>query len=314
MWPLFVVRCTIMDLTISTVRWRTATVVAGLLLACALGMMTGGVLAQANVPHEPNDNRSGATPIDDGQVNGTLSSGNDTDWYSFEATEGEVATFVVTKPISNSTGLYVQTYPPDSDVSLDYFIQSEYDRRDQNSFFPEQSGTYYIKVTAMYEGTNESIPYTVRLPDVPFWPSASKTASGVPHETEPNDHGLTATLIESTQIAGEISVNGDSDWYGINATEGERLSLSLVKPANKSELGIELYAPNGTEVANDTAYEGTKKASPQTQSHSRPPCAERNGDSHGYHIQRSIERSRSGHCKSIEQIRRRSRRSEGVQF
>lgn len=82
---------------------RSAIALAALIVLSVLTVVPMGVVAQNADPNEPNDNRSDATPIEGGQINGTLSNGNDSDWYSFQANEGETVTLLFTKPVNDET-------------------------------------------------------------------------------------------------------------------------------------------------------------------------------------------------------------------
>ena len=239
---------------------RSAIALAALIVLSALTVVPMGVVAQNADPNEPNDNRSDATPIEGGQINGTLSNGNDSDWYSFQANEGETVTLLFTKPVNDETGIFAKLYQPDSeDYDLATLPVGE-DTRSQITFVPARTGTHYIKVDAKYGGADEPASYSISLPDAGLLQDASTSSSGVPQETEPNDDGSAGTLIEDTQIKGEIAARGDADWYVINATADENVSVQLTKPAPKSVLRMELLAPNGTELVNDTVFEGDDTA------------------------------------------------------
>lgn len=87
-------------------------------------------------------------------------------------------------------------------------------------------------------------------------------------ESEPNDARAAATPLEDS-ISGEIVVSGGTDWYSSEFTKGETVSFVLTKPARKSGLNITLYAPNGSKITRDSAYDGVGRAKvmmPATQS------------------------------------------------
>lgn len=244
-----------------TVKHGVVAVIAGLLVVSALGMVSMSVLAQAQEANEPNNTRETATPIEDGEISGTVSSGNDSDWYSFQATEGETISILITKPVE-SADLLIYFYAPDVEDLLFYKTVKEGDTRAQIVFTAQRSGTHYIEVMPQTSGTlsEGGDSYTIHLLDNASQSSPQTPSAGPQQEIEPNDAYETATAIQDTNISGEISVKGDSDWYSIQATEGENVSFALRKPVDKPVLAMALYAPNGSQIANDTAFEGVGKA------------------------------------------------------
>jgi hypothetical protein len=78
-------------------------------------------------------------------------------------------------------------------------------------------------------------------------------------ESEPNDARLAATSIEKS-INGELSVKGGIDWYSAEFTKGKTVSFVLTKPASESGLNVTLYAPNGSKIIRDSAFDGVGRA------------------------------------------------------
>lgn len=78
-------------------------------------------------------------------------------------------------------------------------------------------------------------------------------------EDEPNDAQEAATTIEGTSISGEITQQGDSDWFATEFNAGETASFAVTKSIRKDGLQIRLYAPNGTEINKTTGYHGVGK-------------------------------------------------------
>lgn len=79
-------------------------------------------------------------------------------------------------------------------------------------------------------------------------------------EDEPNDTQEAATTVAETSISGEITQQGDTDWFATEFNAGETVSFAVTKSQREPGLKMTLHAPNGSEIANDTANDGVGKA------------------------------------------------------
>ena len=246
-----------------------AIVFASLFVLSVLAIVPADVIAQNAGPNEPNDNRSSAARLGGEKLSGVANytgpnvSKSDHDWYSVDAQKGETVTLLIRKPAMEETGLRISVFPPDSEsYEFDYIIAEDGDTREQYTFTAPVSGKYYLRIDKN-TGADVAAPYTVSLKNQTGRTnvsSAFNATSGTQQETEPNDDYFAASPIQGTQVRGETMVKGDSDWYSLNATEGENVSFQFIKPADASVVTMELWAPNGTEITNATAFEGVSTA------------------------------------------------------
>lgn len=75
-------------------------------------------------------------------------------------------------------------------------------------------------------------------------------------EDEPNDAQEAGTEIENTSVNGEISQQGDTDWYSKEFTTGETVSFAVTKSLREDGLQMTVYAPNGSELNETMGYHG----------------------------------------------------------
>lgn len=204
-----------------------------------------GAVAQSG-ESEPNDARLAATPLQ-GSINGEIVVEGGVDWYSVQATEGEVVSFLVTKSV-NDPSLVISLYGPEGDkLSVDY--ESQNDSRNQVATTAEQTGRYYVKIQAG-NNSNTNIPYTVS-----GFSHAPGTETPAYQEGEPNDARAAATSLGDTYSKSKYDSSGDVDWYSARFTKGETVSFVLSKkPTDTIDLQMEIYSPNGTELQFTQAY------------------------------------------------------------
>lgn len=246
--------------------------IVGLITLSVLGLVPTAALGQNVGPNEPNDNRSSATPIEDRKVEGVVnstsanSSVSDTDWYSIVADKGETITFLLSKKARDETGLRISVFPPDSDqYEYDLTVWEDGDTREQYTFTAPVKGKYYLRLDKNVPGADVAVPYSVQIKNTTGRTNISSAVNnGVQQETEPNDDSYAASPLRESNISGTITQKGESDWYSLNATEGENISFTFAKPANSSIMTMALYAPNRSELANTSAFEGASTASIST--------------------------------------------------
>lgn len=267
----------------STAKRTIVFFVASLLVVSALGTVPMSVLAQADQPNEPNDIREvvspiesaqvnnsirkNATPIEDGQITGKINSTDDVDWYSFQASVGETS-ILFTKPV-NAPRLRFVLYASDHSLTPNNVILSEdpamSDTRTQAVFTATATDTYYIKIQldkprrTRLKSMNGS--YTLYIFDESTQSSLPMTPTDPQQDREPNDIPPAGTSLDGTQVTGKIAVRGGTDWYTIQATAGETISVVLSKPAAAAETHIKLYEPvSGSLVDKDIVLVGYRKA------------------------------------------------------
>jgi PGF-CTERM protein len=211
-----------------------------------------GAVAQSGGESEPNDARAAATPIED-SVSGEIVVKGGVDWYSVQATEGEVVSFLVTKSDSEPQ-LEVFLYGPEgNELSVDYEAQN--DSRNQVATIAEQTGKYYVKIKAA-NNSKTKIPYTVS-----GFSHAAGTEASAYQEGEPNDARAAATSLGDTYSKSRYDSSGDTDWYAARFTKGETVSFILSdKSTDTVSLQMEIYSPNGTELQFTQVYGDDSRA------------------------------------------------------
>ncbi len=164
-----------------------------------------GVLAQDEETNEPNDSPGEATPITGTSIEGGLYESGGEDWYSFQATEGETASVLLNKS-DNVDTLDFEIYGPDGSRITDS-LSHEGDTREQLTFTPDQTDTYYVQISHM---SNPELPmlYTLRLS------GHTPTKTSTPTETNAEP----VTLTESP--------NNNSSTTTDSSTEKETTSTS----------------------------------------------------------------------------------------
>ncbi|MEA5389224.1 hypothetical protein VB773_20145 [Haloarculaceae archaeon H-GB2-1] len=173
---------------------------------------------------------------EDGDFHGKLTENDSTHWYCFETTReqairlvGYVAPgrLIVLNP-SNETLL---DQPRGGHEPL------------ASGVIADETGTYYV---GLQRGTGAS--------DVWYDTQYLYTLSTA--EQDPageNDRLDSALSLRSGQTIHDTRAEGDSDWFAVSADAGDIINASLRVPFGDSgtygnNIGIELYAPNGTRI------------------------------------------------------------------
>jgi PGF-CTERM protein len=145
---------------------------------------------------EPNNARAKADVIRGTQISGEISSSNDADWYSFQATKGKNVSILITKP-GKSADLLLRFYAPDMDEFLFYEDIGYEDTRHLVVLPIKRTGTHHIKVVAQTSGqlSKSGDKYTIRL---------SGQAPSL--QTSPSTTTPTATSIQPTTQTTTINV------------------------------------------------------------------------------------------------------------
>ena len=108
---------------------------------------------------EPNDAQGAATVIEGAKIKGEIGSSGDTDWYAFEAEEGEDVSILATGDSPDAT-VFFSLVGPNGDTLADTDLGYD-DSRGQIATTAPESGTYYIEVSTVSD--IEGIPYTITI-------------------------------------------------------------------------------------------------------------------------------------------------------
>ena len=184
---------------------------------------------------EPNDSMANATPIEYGEeINGTLSSPDDVDYYAVNATAGDgllVTSTIRLEDIYGDKLLKVDVLTPSGEVSTEFgtdqgpqnlagatgFTVSTDDTA-RTADVMETNGTYYVRVQESDRAmTNESDTYeynlTVNREELDAY--------------DPNENGTTATRIELGETLDAVFAGYDSDVFAVNLTAGRTYTLDI---------------------------------------------------------------------------------------
>lgn len=123
-----------------------------------LATSSADIQNQVSTEKEPNDSFDQATTIHPGiETLGSLSSGQDTDYYVFSVTEAsKVKLSSNNLPKKYDITIYDQDKNQIATVSRYGFLESS------SSFLTPSQGKYYIKISTDYTDKNDS-PYTITL-------------------------------------------------------------------------------------------------------------------------------------------------------
>jgi hypothetical protein len=212
----------------------------------ALGVDTTAALPNDGYgEHENNDTPTAANPLPAFPLVGFKGSlgeggydGDTTDYFSFPAAEGDVVTLEL-------------DYPADANYTLTLYKPggtSVLARDDQGSpgsrhiVIGLKAGTYVLKVAAVTGAGDYSI-------------NASLASHGYT-ETEDNDSTAQAGALPGAGIAGSVgasSYDGDtSDYFAIQAQEGNVVTLTLTYPAADGNLSLTLLNGGGAQLYKDS--------------------------------------------------------------
>ena len=249
-----------------TTNLSTRVLAAFVALVVILSIVTGVGVAQSNASDgdgdedaEPNDSMANATRITYGQeINASLSSPNDTDYYAVDAVAGEaiVAHFAQERRL-DGRAMRVDLLTPTGEVvtELDNDLMGgpenelRYDDTGYTGNVMESNGTHYVRVTSQTsvdDPATDANPYNLTV---------NRTAVD---EYEPNENGSTATPVTAGETLTATFAGYDSDVYALNVTAGESYTVSIAHP---NDLGSDfatkvlyVYA-NRSQVADDPAWQ-----------------------------------------------------------
>lgn len=169
---------------------------------------------------EPNEKRADAIAIKGERASGAIKTVNDTDWYSFQATEGENVSILFNKP-SDDGDLIFRFYAPDTDDEMFYEKFESGDTRHQVVIPTERTGTQYISVSSQDGGVSKSGDnYSMRLsgqaPPLQGTPSTDSTGSTTSTQTT---DGSTADTEADASPQAESSANSSTTSSGTPVEE-----------------------------------------------------------------------------------------------
>ncbi len=165
-------------------------------------------------------------------TSGSITSVGQTNFYSFNASAGDVANFALVR-ISGGQWPVLQLFSPDgqilfSDASAWYYAYVE-------RFTLTNGGTYTLLVRD--DGIIETFNYTLCVVKIP--------GPNYPEPGEGNDR-----LLIGERRAAQI-VAGDLDAYSFLAVAGDSVTLQVTRMSGSGvNLVLQLYAPNGTLLTN----------------------------------------------------------------
>jgi PGF-CTERM protein len=204
-------------------------IVIGLFVVSMLGTVPMSALAQAQ-ENEPNDAQGAATPIEGTEISGEIGVSGDVDWYQFEVEKGETISVLFTGD-SPDTTLFFDLVGPEGDTLASTNI-GRGDTRGQVATTAQQSGTYYIEVSAGSDITG--LPYTITLssaggasedtttPTATTTPTVTPTSTPIASPTATPTPTQTSTKTQTvTQTQTATSNNAtDGTATGTNASGG----------------------------------------------------------------------------------------------
>jgi subtilisin family serine protease len=170
-------------------------------------------------------------------MNGQLSTSNDVDWYSFNATGSGLVSVVFDAPTDDSYSTYftVGLYNSSGGLLRTYGIG----RDSTLNLGPiSVAGTYYVRVDDGYYSSNGQYAATVNF-------TAGSVAN---YESETNDTLATADAVTlGSAMNGQLSTPNDVDWYKLAVAAPGIVTVSLDVPTSSSYeyFGLSFYNSTG---------------------------------------------------------------------
>ena len=255
------------------------TVSALVALAVVVGAVTVGGVAQTDSTDshasagdaEPNDTMANATPIDYGEeINATLSSGDDVDYYAVNATAGDglvprlhlqnafdgsaiavdvvapsgaVGTEATNDQLGGPKNVAGEARPPaakDTAYAADVM---------------ESGGTYYVRVQeSQYNETDGDATYEYTL---------SVTTDEL-DASDPNENGANASSLGLGMETRAAMTGYDNDVYAVNVTAGRNYTVSVASPGQELPKQVNVFddaslASDADDYDNDGAVAGREQ-------------------------------------------------------
>ena len=174
---------------------------------------------------ESNNKRDQATTItlNSGMV-GSISDGNDVDWYKFTLPQNGAVSISFTHTTLSSTNTYWEMYVYQTDGvtgiegSSSLYWNIPGNENVTTCEFGLTAGTYYIKIVPYSSSRKETSPYTVTV--------NYKQSSN--YEKEVNNKAATATQIAvNSNYYGAINSGNDTDWYKFTTPSDGKITISF---------------------------------------------------------------------------------------
>ena len=279
----------------------TKTVSALIAIAVIVSVTTVGGTAQtssqtsnaSSTDAESNDSLANATRITYGhEINATLSSPDDVDYYAVNATAGNsVIPRLYLKNMFEGSAIQVDVVAPTGEVTTE--LTNDLITGPQNTAglatidqsdtaytgnVIESDGLYYVRVmeaNGTYSGpvqTNNSVTYRYNL----------TVNSTTLDQYEPNENGTTATSLGLGETANATFAGYDSDVYAVNLTAGQSYTIDFRSPEGRYSSDPSLrfwvyqnqsqpvddpdngsayhFEPNGSTVATSTTLRGENES------------------------------------------------------
>lgn len=238
-------------MSIST-KFGTATLVVVLLASAVFGAgaLVGGVAAVD--AGDGGDSMENATAIDVGDsTNGTIESTDDADWYTVDVSENQ--TFIASVAARNISESFREAENRDLELRL-YDADGEqlsysstkilfygYGAEHALSHRVVEPGTYYLKVNASYDESNEGAQgYTLNTSAIDSDPY------------EPNDDRENATQLDANASISAFTVGFDSDHFAVDVDAGDTVTVNYEETTQAfTSHEAQVTAPNGTSLGND---------------------------------------------------------------
>ncbi|MGH2536213.1 MAG: DUF7507 domain-containing protein, partial [Candidatus Promineifilaceae bacterium] len=212
---------------------------------------------------EPNDVFTDANPLfvpGPVEVSANITPAGDIDWFSLEATAGNLLFSAVRtgeSPIGQQDS-QLRAYDSDGATELEFDDDDGDDGGLGATLASVIAGLSLSETETIYLRVNE---FQDDDPITPYKLYAQlHDPAGMLFETEPNDTSTTANALpNSALVSGTIDIAENDDWYSVPLIEGETLFAALDgdpgRPPNSgTDFNLSLYAPDGTTLiwlAND---------------------------------------------------------------
>lgn len=226
---------------------RAARAVTALVAAAVLlGAVAAGGVAQTDGENnaasgggaEPNDEPANATALSYGEtVNGTLSSGEDVDYYAVNATAGDgLISRLALKNMFSESVIAIDVVNPNGEVSTELISDmingpNNLAGEARPPMVPrraavaadtmESDGTYYIRVQeSNLAETERNVTYRYNL---------SATTEDL-DQYEPNEDATSASALDLGTDANATITGYDDDVYAVNLTAGQNYTVNFSAP------------------------------------------------------------------------------------
>ena len=190
--------------------------------------------------YEPDNSPATATTIStDGIAQShTIDLAGDVDYVKFSATSGTEYTIETT--LGTCTDTYIYLYDADGTTIIDYDDDSGVGYASRITWTCVSSGIYYVKIRHYYDDETGSY-------DISVFAASSTTQNDMGTSGDAGNRLSAAAVISPKSGTGYIDETDTSDYYAVNVTSGQTISVSMTPPSG-SDFDLELYDTNQSEV------------------------------------------------------------------